>query len=684
MKIMHLWTCLAVAALAASSSPAQNRPGASGSEAKFADRQGDRPTGSAGVDRWRLGEERGIVWDVAADRRLPHDDHLEMSGQKVSVILHYGVDAGRNLELQREVIWPMLRTKPRDVRGYLRRTYGPEVQPQFRADGRLVSPGPVARITFDGRLVIQHQPEGSLEVCRTLFPSTRGSLVVEEWTVRNAGAGPVTLDFQPLDHRETDHGVYGQYAIRVALIAPRRLTLEPKKTVTLGLVFSACRTDQPAADPQLDREHQARARFIDGIRQSLSLETPDGVLNRAFDLAKLRCAESIFDTAMGLVPSPGGGRFYGGIWADDQAEYCGPFFPFLGDPVANLAALNTYRIFAKAMSKEYATLPSSFEVEGEMPYRRFGDRGDAAMIALGASRFALARGDRGIARELFPAVEWCLEYCRRKTNRDGVVESDTDELEGRFPTGKANLSTSGLAYGGLRAAADLARVLGESTAAAQYDHRAAALAAAIESYFGATIDGFAAYRYYAGNTTLRAWICVPLTVGITQRAEGTVAALFSPRLWTADGLATEAGNKIFWDRSTLYALRGVFAAGQTETGLRYLGTYIRRRLLGEHVPYPVEAWPEGDQAHLAAESALFCRVVTEGLFGIRPCSLRSFYCNPRLPAAWPGMALRQVKAFGRSFDLEVRRAGREVVVTVHVDGKTLVCLPNTEITLPGL
>ena len=107
-----------------------------------------------------------------------------------------------------------------------------------------------------------------------------------------------------------------------------------------------------------------------------------------------------------------------------------------------------------------------------------------------------------------------------------------------------------------------------------------------------------------------------------------------------------------------------------------------RRLLGEHVPYPVEAWPEGNQAHLSAESALYCRVFTEGLFGIRPVSLRSFTCNPRLPQGWPAMSLRQVKAFGRTFDLEVTRAGGDVVVKVHIDGKTLVCAPNTEITLP--
>ena len=71
-------------------------------------------------------------------------------------------------------------------------------------------------------------------------------------------------------------------------------------------------------------------------------------------------------------------------------------------------------------------------------------------------------------------------------------------------------------------------------------------------------------------------------------------------------------------RATLYALRGAFAAGDTERALDFLQRYANRRLLGDHVPYPIEWGPEGTQPHLAAESALYCRVFTEGLFGIRP------------------------------------------------------------------
>ena len=86
----------------------------------------------------------------------------------------------------------------------------------------------------------------------------------------------------------------------------------------------------------------------------------------------------------------------------------------------------------------------------------------------------------------------------------------------------------------------------------------------------------------------------------------------------------------FWDRATLYALRGVFAAGETKKAMEFFQFYSKRRLLGEHVPYPVEAYPEGNQRHLSAESALYCRVVTEGILGIRPTGFNSFSFSPKI------------------------------------------------------
>ena len=205
-----------------------------------------------------------------------------------------------------------------------------------------------------------------------------------------------------------------------------------------------------------------------------------------------------------------------------------------------------------------------------------------------------------------------------------------------------------------------------------YRTEAAKLKIAIEKYFGAKINGFDTYKYYKENDTLRAWICVPLTMGIYDRSAETIRALFSSKLWTKDGLASIAGDKIFWDRSTLYALRGVFAAGETDQALRFLHYYSNRRLLGNHVPYPVEAYPEGNQRHLSAESGLYCRIFTEGLFGIRPTGLQSFNCTPRLPSTWSSMNLKRIHAFGHDFDISVQRIEGKIKVTISENGKQVI------------
>ena len=220
-------------------------------------------------------------------------------------------------------------------------------------------------------------------------------------------------------------------------------------------------------------------------------------------------------------------------------------------------------------------------------------------------------------------------------------------------------------YDALISAARLAQELGIPSAQSTiYSSQAKALDEAIETHFGRNISGFETYQYYEGNSTLRAWICTPLTVGLFKRSKGTINALFSDKLWTADGLASESGSTTFWDRATLYALRGVFAAGETKRAMDFLLMYSKRRLLGEHVPYPVEAYPEGNQRHLSAESALYCRIITEGLMGIRPAGFNTFSFSPKLPENWNSMALRNIKAFNHTFDIEVKREKNGLHVNV--------------------
>jgi len=623
--------------------------------------------------RWQPLPGNGVVWDVASEARLPHEDHIEMSGRHLSAIIQYGVNADGDFTLSRRVIWPTLRTfVPPDepwwkaYRSYLDRTYE-EVDLEVTVDGEPWSPGALETVQLDGVLRLTHTPSNGLALERTLFPALHTPHLIEKWTLR--ATRRVELAVEPRQIDEQVDGYYGPYVIETMSGGLVRQALEAGSEVTIALAIGARRVvfkPEPARPLIALAERRA---YVAEVSRQLVLRTPDPILNEAFRLAKVRTAESLFETKMGLVHSPGGGSYYGGVWANDQVEYAGPFFPFLGYGPANEASMNAYRIFAADMKPDYSALTSSFEIQGDLTCCGI-DRGDASMYAYGASRFALARGDREIADELWPAIAWSLEYARRQMTPEGVIASESDEMEERLPTGDANLSTTTLTYGGLLAASDLARDLGHADSARVYEQRADELAAAIESHFGATVEGYETYRYFDGNDTLRHWINLPLTMGIHDRKEGTLAALFEV-LWTPDGLDVQTGAGSFWDRSTLYALRGVFNAGETELALQYLTDYTRRRLLGDHVPYPVEAYPEGGQAHLAAESALYGRVFIEGLFGIEATGLRSFTTTPRLPEDWPEMCLENAQAFGAPFDVCVSRQPDGIRVEVVREGQTV-------------
>lgn len=322
------------------------------------------------------------------------------------------------------------------------------------------------------------------------------------------------------------------------------------------------------------------------------------------------------------------------------------------------------------MGGDFKAIPSSIIAEGKDIWEGAGDRGDAAMYAYGAANFALANGDREYARKLWPAIQWCLSYCERKKTADGVIASDTDELENRFASGDANLSTSMLAYGAYRAAAFLAAELGETEYEKHCFKEKEELEQAAEAYFGANVQGFDTYRYYDGNDRLRAWICLPLVFGINRRKEETLRALFSDYLWKPDGLATESGGETFWDRSTLYALRGAFYAGAAEQAYQHLKEYSVRRVLGEHVPYPVEAYPEGNQQHLSAESALYCRIFIEGILGMIPVGFHSFLLTLHMPKEWKQIRLSAIQAYQREFSIEVSEHGNGMYrIAVAMEGK---------------
>jgi hypothetical protein len=830
--------------------------------------------------RWKIQPDNSIVWNVS--KYDTHIDNIEMSGFYTSAIVHYGVKKGQ-LHQRVKLVFPMLRTIPNDTHASLIHDFDSSTFERINVNGKDVIEYPT-HFYHKGILKIVSKTNTGLIVNHQLYPSTDLPVFIDKVTLKNPTNSTIKINIPTIHNSHTtkaNKGVKGAYIISAKSNKSGDFILKKNESISYAIIYSARQINENEQYVSADFELNKRKDFIKKTHSNLILETPDNILNLAFSFAKIRATESIFNTKGGLMHAPGGSRYYAAIWANDQAEYANPFFPFLGNHAGNESAINSFRHFARFMNNEYKPIPSSIIAEGLDYWNGAGDRGDMAMIAYGATRFALAYGDKNTAKELWPLIEWCLEYSKRKINSDGVVTSDSDELEGRFAAGNANLNTSSLYYDALISAVILGKELQIDLGVLNtYQNQADQLKSNIEKYFGATMNGYQTYRYFKGNDFLRAWIATPLTVNIFNRSKGTIDALFSKHLWTDDGLASQASikewkasvksfikihtlqerdnrsqkaiakvfenpifnqatfasptyrdakwkhvqlpgayetifkdkeptdgvywfrkkvnisdisrdytlkingsiddsakifvngkpigisiwnltknefsvpksilkkgtntiailaidrrgpggilgnitlsnnsdNKIslngnwkykffgftrnyqylikstkrikkvlnnqeklksifqdenittFWDRATLYALRGVFAAGETKKAMEFFQFYSKRRLLGEHVPYPVEAYPEGNQRHLSAESALYCRVVTEGLFGIRPTGFNSFTFTPKLPESWSFMKLKNIKAFNSNFTISLKRNGNLIDVQILDSNKTV-------------
>ncbi len=609
------------------------------------------------MNRWELGQDNtGIVWRVEGDECIPHTDHIEMSGTKVSLYVSYGASKERKLKLQQKIIYPTLRKIPNDTHASLITDYEEELFPEIYADGVLLQRETVAQISFDGILRTAGKAE-NIAVSRVLFPTRELLCTIERITLKNTGNSSIKIFVPEKKGTRYARGCHGVYVLEHHVKAITECYLSSQEEVEIEVVFSGRLADEKQPTVSGSSEEEKRKEHFASVMERLCLTTPDRVVNQAFAFSKYRAAESVFLTRGGYMHCPGGLSYYAAVWTNDQVEYAGPFFPYLGDKNAIAASQNAYELYLPFMGEDFRAIPSSIIAEGHDIWEGAGDRGDAAMYAYGAANFVLENGDREYAKKLWPAIRWCLSYCEKKKTADGVIASDTDELENRFSSGDANLSTSLLAYGAYRAAACLAEEFGEAEYEEHCLKEKELLGEAIEAYFGANVQGFNTYRYYDGNDKLRAWICLPLVFGINHRREETLRALFSEYLWKPDGLATESGSETFWDRSTLYALRGAFYAGAREQAYEHLREYSIRRVLGEHVPYPVEAYPEGNQQHLSAESALYCRIFTEGILGMIPTSFRSFSLTVNMPAEWKHMKLAAIQAYQKEFSIEVSKYG---------------------------
>lgn len=625
------------------------------------------PSGFAngeGVDS-RLGGQRDF-WNWSQSGKITHELAKEeapvvlcMQGRQVVMEVH--ADQAKGMEYQARFFG----VKDPVPKSKLMFHGGSASLPTVICEGRPYSFEPAVAVEFDGKLTMRYAMQQGLEATRTVYPSVDKALVIEEWELCNRSGKE--LEVQVMEGRKQSEPV--NRGVTVWHCPAHELKkMMPESVLRFHTNVQAHADDMTDLKVDGDAESKARRALVDAAWNGPGrLEVPDPMLTAAYALQKLHVLEAPIKTHRGLITHNGSLTYTPGIWANDPVEYSSPLFPFFGDKVLNEASMNMYRIWLSHCQEHgIDPFPGSFEHEELKLTQR--DRGDDAMVLYGLSKFLLFQGSRKAAEEMWPLIEFSVASVEKHINADFVVASKTDEMEGRYPTGEANLSTSALAYGGYIHAARVARALGKEEVARSYEAKAGRLAMAIEVFFGAEVEGYATYRYFKDNTILRGWILLPLAMDIRDRESGTVAALMSDKLWPererGGDLLAASDRKTEWGRETYYALRVLFKAGKTEATLDLTRKVVQAQIFGPRGPYPDE-----DAIDMLCPGSLYPRVFTEGMFGISPLGFDRFECTPWLPASWPKMALRDVRAFGCAWDLVVERDGAQQKVTVVREGK---------------
>lgn len=617
--------------------------------------------------KYYVPKENGITF--SGFDMLPYFNHIEMTGFEASSIISYKIDKGRRLRLYAFCVFPQIRVIPNETRGSL--TY------RFKSVEAGINgcEKTVCRVDFDGRLIIEEKA-GNVLFTHTFYPAYDKKALIEKTEIKNGAESEMQITVKNKRPQacikkrylvdSSDRMLYTSVFCGGREIAPpvSEITVKPLEAITLTAVYGADRLNAVQADGQIEK----RERFLSEMKSRLKITTPDEDINRMLEFCKIRACESIFETKNGLMHAPGGGNFYGALWTNDQCEYANPLFAYLGYEPAKRQSINCYTLYSRLASEEKA-IPTSIIACGDGLWNGAGDRGDSSMFLYGLSRYLLTAGDKETAEKFLPSVEAALKYVISNITDDGIVKSDSDELENRFESGRANLSTSCITYDAFISLNYLFKELGRHEQAERLLSLAEKIRLGTENYFGAEVEGFNTYRYCAEENRLRSWICLPLTVGINDRKSETVNALFSDKLYKNGAILTRSGEKTYWDRSALYALRGLFYSGEANRAADMLAAYTEERLYGCHPPYPVEAFPEGNSAQLSAESALYLRIFTEGILGYRPTGFDSFEIKPSLPDGWKNFKIENIELGGNKVNISVTNSDDYTVIINNTEAK---------------
>ncbi|MBS1322443.1 MAG: hypothetical protein HP046_21915, partial [Parabacteroides sp.] len=185
-------------------------------------------------NRWSINPDGSISWNVKD--RILHYDHIEMSGLKVSTVLRYGVNADGSFELNKSMVWPMLRTIPNNTHASLMRRFAWNATDMVAVNGQSLSREKVNKITLDGKMTVESaiglSRNAKAELTRIIFPAVAKPAVYEKYILRNTGSSPLTVEVpesRAVINTDPEKGVDGSYKLVSEIIGAATKQLQPKE-----------------------------------------------------------------------------------------------------------------------------------------------------------------------------------------------------------------------------------------------------------------------------------------------------------------------------------------------------------------------------------------------------------------------------------------------------------------------
>lgn len=607
-------------------------------------------------------------------------DHIETASFYNSTIISYGHDEKKNLKLGFHHVFPMVRKVMNDTRG----SFAFQTEDTFclyinqkKVEEKL------SQVDIYGWIDIYSTFENYV-IKRKMYAATSFAGFICEFCIYSKNFEEiieveVAEDEQILiDKKQT--AKRKEYYFRAQIFQENQYLpklVQCGNEIRFTYVISLLEKEEKIHF-DLKKEYQSRKLFLKQMQEKCVLKTDNPYLDYLFYLCKIRASESIFKTKNGFMHSPGGGQYYAALWCNDQIEYAAPFFAYLNYDIALQACENCFSLYEKYMYTPTA-LVTSIIAEGDSYWNGAKDRGDGAMYAYGTLKYLLTRNDSSLNKKYKKAITWCLDYTKAKKNKNGMYDSDADELENRFESGSCNIATNSIFYAALL---DYTKLYKENT----YSQEIKEFPQNFDHYFYCNnIEGFSTYRYCQEETHLRSHIFYPLIAKLFNKKDEVISSLIHSPVFVDGNFLTTTACDTYWDRVTLMALRGLYNAEYPTYSL--LLQYTKNRLLGDHVPYPFEAYPEGNKAHLSAESALYCRCIIEGMLNYevidenhvsfclnfaesqKKLSLKNFYTN--------GIILHlQVKKRGQRYKVRIFQKKKVTTFLVKNLERFVYSIPN--------